>query len=153
MTITHATFTLERTYPAPLERVWAAFADPAAKALWFKGPDDWDQESGMDFRVGGRDFSRGGPVGGPVSSFVSEYKDIVEHERIVYTYEMELDGRHMSVSVATFEFESTPEGTHLVLTEMGAFFDGIDSVAGREHGTSELLDALGRSLAQDYATT
>ena len=52
-TTTHATFSLERTYPASPARVFRAFADAKAKALWFKGPDDWDSRSEMDFRVGG----------------------------------------------------------------------------------------------------
>ena len=30
--VTHATFTLERSYPVPPARVFAAWADPAAKA-------------------------------------------------------------------------------------------------------------------------
>jgi hypothetical protein len=34
-----------------------------------------------------------------------------------------------------------------VLSEQGAFFDGLDDPAGREHGTGKLLDALGRFLA------
>ncbi|TIO37465.1 MAG: polyketide cyclase, partial [Mesorhizobium sp.] len=33
-----------------------------------------------------------------------------------------------------------------ILTEQGAFFDGIDSPATRQHGTGELLDALGAAL-------
>lgn len=33
--VLHATFTLERTYPATPARVFAAWADPAAKARWF----------------------------------------------------------------------------------------------------------------------
>ncbi|TIR46389.1 MAG: polyketide cyclase, partial [Mesorhizobium sp.] len=38
------------------------------------------------------------------------------------------------------------KGTRLILTEQGAFFDGIDSPATRQHGTGELLDALGAAL-------
>src|ERR1035437_9936389 len=33
--VTHATFSLERSYPVPAARVFAAWADPAAKARWF----------------------------------------------------------------------------------------------------------------------
>jgi len=50
--VLHATFTLESSYPAPLSRVFAAWADPAAKARWFAGPDT---EHALDFRVGGRE--------------------------------------------------------------------------------------------------
>ncbi|RUU02407.1 polyketide cyclase, partial [Mesorhizobium sp. USDA-HM6] len=39
------------------------------------------------------------------------------------------------------------QGTRLILTEQGAFFDGHDTSATREHGTGELLDALGAALA------
>jgi uncharacterized protein YndB with AHSA1/START domain len=35
--VTHATFSIERTYGAPPERVFRAFADPEAKAKWFAG--------------------------------------------------------------------------------------------------------------------
>jgi hypothetical protein len=32
------------------------------------------------------------------------------------------------------------------MTEQGVFLDGHDDPAAREHGTGNLLDALGRSL-------
>ena len=35
----------------------------------------------------------------------------------------------------------------LSFTEQGAFFDGLDDPAEREHGTGWLLDRLGRVLA------
>ena len=35
--VTHSTFVLERVYEAPPARVFAAWADPAIKALWFGG--------------------------------------------------------------------------------------------------------------------
>jgi len=34
----------------------------------------------------------------------------------------------------------------LILTEQGAFFDGVCSPSTRENGTGELLDALGAAL-------
>jgi hypothetical protein len=49
--------------------------------------------------------------------------------------------------------ELRPEGagTRLVLTEQGAYLDGHDTSAQRQHGTGELLDALGAALAQQPA--
>ena len=148
MSIKHANFTIERTYPVAPERVYSAFADPVKKAKWFAGPPEWTSEKSMDFREGGRETDVGGPVGGPVHSFEATYVDIVPNERIVYTYEMSLDDTRISVSVATIEISAEAAGTRLTLTEQGAFFDGQDDPAEREHGTGLLLDGLGAYLAE-----
>ena len=148
--VTHATFTIERTYDASPTRVFQAFADPTIKQRWFAGPEGWEEEqSEMDFRVGGRETSRGGPKGGPVHIFESRYQDIVPNERIVTTYQMHMDDTLTSVSVATIEFTPRGDGTLLTLTESGAFLDDHDNVSSREHGTRELLDSLERSLKAD----
>ena len=55
------------------------------------------------------------------------------------------------LSLATFEFRPDGTGTLLVMTEHGAFFDGIDDPALRSQGTGGLLDALGRVLGEAYA--
>jgi len=144
--VTHATFTVERTYPAPPEAVFAAWADPGAKAEWFGGGD-----FELDFRVGGREINRGGPDGGPVFTYDARYYDIVDNERIVYAYEMHMDDERISVSLATIELTPTSDGTRLVLTEAGAFLDGHDTPEQREGGTGSLLDALGNTLAGNRA--
>jgi uncharacterized protein YndB with AHSA1/START domain len=151
--VTHATFVIERTYDAAPERVFNAFADPAAKARWFEGPEEWDTvEAGLDFRVGGREVNRGGPPGGPLHVFEARYHDIVPNERIITTYEMYMGETRSSVSVATVEFEPAGNGTTLRYTEQGAFLDGLDSVASREQGTRDLLDALAEALEGEAAT-
>jgi uncharacterized protein YndB with AHSA1/START domain len=145
--VTHSTFVVERTYPASPARVFAAFADPKIKDRWFAGPEEWGpDEREMDFRVGGRETSRGGPKGGPVHAFDALYYDIVPNERIVFAYDMHLDDLRISVSLATIELKTDGAGTRLIYTEQGAFLDGFDDPAGREHGTGELLDQLGRVL-------
>lgn len=84
--------------------MFAAFTDQASKAQWFQGPEEWGTpEWEMDFRVGGREFNRAGPEGGPVHAFDCHCYDIVTDERIVYAYEMYLDDDRISVSLATIE--------------------------------------------------
>jgi uncharacterized protein YndB with AHSA1/START domain len=147
--VTHATFVLERVYPVAPERVFHALSEPAAKQRWFVGPDDWSQSRfEMDFRVGGRELNSGGPKGGPVHRFDALYQDIVPNERIIYSYDMHLDEKRISVSLATIELSPRGTGTRLVFTEQGAFLDGYDDASQRERGTAELLDALGAALRQ-----
>ncbi len=47
-TTAHATFTIERTFAYAPSLVFRAFADPAAKERWFKGPGDWSDEHTLD---------------------------------------------------------------------------------------------------------
>jgi uncharacterized protein YndB with AHSA1/START domain len=144
--VTHATFTLERVYPVPVAQVFAAWADPAAKARWFApGPAAGHE---LDFRVGGREIVRGGPEGGPVMTFESFYRDIVPGERIVYSSTLSAGEDLATVSVTTVELSHAGEGTQLVLTEQATFLDGREEPEWREHGTGEWLDALGAELVR-----
>jgi uncharacterized protein YndB with AHSA1/START domain len=135
--VEHGTFTLERVYPAPPARVFAAWSDQEAKAQWFGG-----QDFSLDFRVGGTETNAGGSY-----RYEATYRDIVADERIAYTTDMFHEGRLISISLATVEFAAEGDGTRLTLTEHGAFLDGLETAAQREHGTGELLDKLGEALA------
>jgi len=147
--LVHAAFTLERTYDAPVERVFHALSDERAKARWFGGSDgQWRQiERNMDFQVGGRERLKGRWESGVVSTFDAVYHDIVPNERIVYAYEMWLDEKKISVSLATMQImPAGKDRTTLKVTEQGAFLDGYDDAGSRERGTGFLLDKLGASL-------
>jgi uncharacterized protein YndB with AHSA1/START domain len=148
MSITHADFAIERRFPWTAQQTFGAFSDPELKRQWFANPGNWpDAEWQLDFRVGGGELNSGGPPGGTHYTFKSRFHDIVENERIVFAYDLLRDHRLISVSLTTIEFLSAGEGTRLMFTEQGAFFDGLEDPAEREHGTGKLLDALERFLA------
>jgi uncharacterized protein YndB with AHSA1/START domain len=144
----HATFTIERTLAASPARVFAAWATREAKARWFGGGAEWTEIAReFDFRVGGRETLSGAWRGGTVSHFNCRYHDIVPNERIVYAYDMRLDERMISVSLATVEFQPAGAGTRLIVTEQGAYLDGYDDGGSRESGTGSILDRLEAALA------
>ena len=147
MSVVHGGFTIRREYDAPVAMVFRAFSNAEAKARWFVGPDGWKEViREQDFRAGGRERTKGRFPNGRESDFQCEYRDIVEDQRIVYVYDMYVDGTKISVSLATVTFEQAGKGTKLTITEQGAFLDGYDDAGGREHGTGVLLDQLGKSL-------
>ena len=148
--VVHAMFHLERTYEAPVERVWAALTDEKAKAKWFSGsPGEWELlEREMDVRVGGRERVRGRWGGGVVSDFEAVYHDVIPRERLVYSYVMHLNDKKISVSLAAMELKAEGARTTLKVTEQGAFLDGYDDAGSREHGTGLLLDRIGASLKE-----
>lgn len=141
--ITHATFSLERTYEVPPARVFAAWADPDAKARWFAGPA---AEHELDFRIGGREVASGHDKGGRVLTFESRYHDIVAEQRIVYACTLHAGETLATVSVTTVEFSPLGNGTRLLLTEQGTFLDGHEEPAWREQGTRDQLAALDAEL-------
>jgi uncharacterized protein YndB with AHSA1/START domain len=141
--LTHATFSLERVYEVPPARVFAAWADPEAKARWFAGPA---AEHELDFRVGCREVNRGRHEDGSLLTFQSVYHDIVPDERIVYASSLHAGETLATVSLTTVQFTPAGDGTRLLLTQQGTFLDGHEEPAWREQGTSDQLDALAAEL-------
>ena len=67
------------------------------------------------------------------------------NERIIYGYDMHLDDKRISVSLATVEFKPAGKGTRLTFTEQGAFLDGFDDPRLRERGTIDLSTTSARN--------
>lgn len=102
MSICQHDFTIERRFPQSPQQTFQAFADSDLRQRWFRVPDSWTD---TEWR----------------------FHDMVDGERIVFAYDMLLDG--------------------LIFTEHGAFLDDLDDPAEREHGTGLLLDRLEVLLA------
>src|SRR3954452_23547684 len=87
--VVFATFVIERSYPHPAERVFAALADPTKKRRWFVDSQHHDVEGfEMEFRIGGIEragyrFKEGGPFPGVVFTNDATYQDIIPNRRVV----------------------------------------------------------------------
>jgi uncharacterized protein YndB with AHSA1/START domain len=151
--VTHSTFTIERHYPAKLERVFAAFADPAKKRRWFaEGEGRVLEEFEMDFRVGGSEracyrFQEGSPFPGAALINHTTYQDIVPNQRVVFAYTMALGDRRFSASLVTVEIVPAENGTDLIFTDQGAYFEGSDGPQMRQEGWTKILEHLAGQLA------
>lgn len=155
--LTHSTFTLERTYAASPARVFAAFADGTIKRRWYAdGHGSNVTEHTLDFRVGGLEKTRfvfaGGPPGAPPPGTQigndTTYLDIVANERVVFAYVMTIGDYRMSASLATVTLHPAGNGTKLVFTEQGTYFERADGAKMREGGWTELLKSLEGELAR-----
>ena len=148
-TVAHSVFVVERTFDAPLDRVWDAFAVPEQHAQWFGAEESFTAtEDSNDFRPGGKAVQDGQWHGGPTSRYVATYTDIVDQQRIVATYDMWVDGAHLSTSLNSTEFEAVEGGTLVTYTEHGAFFDGLEDGSQREAGFQGIFDTLAAYLAR-----
>lgn len=143
MEVTHSTFTLERRYPAPVERVFEAWADPEARRRWMAQ----GAEHSQDFVVGGLETVRGFDGEGRALIYEARYAEIVRNERILTTSTMHTGNRLSTVSVTSVEFRAEDADTLLVLTEHGIYLPGQERPEWREHGTAQQLDALAAEFA------
>ncbi len=147
--VAHGSFTIERTYAATPQRVFAAWASQAAKDLWYGAGDDFlaslDRYE-LDFRVGGLERLDGTLPNGRAFRYEAVYQDIIDDTRIIASYDVRIDGRRTSVSLMTVELLPTTGGTTLRMTEQGAFLDGLDSNEQRQLGAADSLDKLGAHL-------
>ncbi len=145
--VTHDAFTIERVYAASPAKVFHALTDPEAKGRWFGGGGGYQLvEREMDVRPGGREHVKGRWDNGKESTFDAVYFDVVANARLVYAYEMTMNGQKISVSLASMTITPHGDGARLVVTEQGTFLDGYDDAGSREHGTRFLLEQLGTSI-------
>lgn len=152
--VDHGSFTIDRTYAASPEQVFAAWTNRDQKNEWFGEGDDFLEvtfEYTLDCRVGGRERLAGRFGDGREFIYAAAYHDVVDGERLVCSYDVSIDGRRHSVSLMTIELTASPDGTSLRLTEQGAFLDGLDSNDQRQYGAEDSLKMLDAYLTHVMA--
>ena len=134
--------TVERLIPAPIERVFDAWLDPALLSQWMTpGPGMTVPEAVTNPTVGGR-FRIVMRSDGPDLPHEGEYRVIDRPNRLVFTWQSEPAGPN---SVVTLTFTSVgADQTRVTLTH-----DGFEREAARDShrgGWTAILDALARVL-------
>jgi uncharacterized protein YndB with AHSA1/START domain len=157
--VDHGTFVIERQYEVTPARFFAAWMRPEAKAVWFACHDDW-VPSGyqLDFRVGGAERLEVRTPAGSLHRYEGRFLEILPDERILWSYEMLVDGVRISASLATLEVRASrgrtakAPATAMRFTEQVALLDGHGDLAEREEGTRVQLDNLAAMLQREAAS-
>jgi uncharacterized protein YndB with AHSA1/START domain len=130
-----------RIFDAPRSLVFKAWTAPEHMMRWFAPNGFAVPVCEMDFRVGGayrlcmRGFDNDHWVHGV-------YKEIVEHERIVFTGTLENDGNEILTTVTFANHQGKT-----MLTVHQSFSLETDSSRGAHQGWSETLQRLDQYLA------
>ncbi|MBD3836358.1 SRPBCC domain-containing protein [Brevundimonas sp.] len=144
------TLRLRRTFDAPRALVWRAWSRPEILVLWM-GPVEWPAFSvTSDFRIGGAwRIGLKSPDTGEALWQGGVYREIVEPERIVFTFKWEGENHEDGPAVdtlVTVQLSETDDGR----TEMDFTHDGLKnacSLAGHTHGWTSTADRLEAWLA------
>jgi uncharacterized protein YndB with AHSA1/START domain len=142
-TTLHATLVFEREIPAPVERVFAAFADPVARTAWGAPSETavviYDE---ADFREGGQDCFRCGSKANPNIHGRTRYLEIIANRRVVSSETIVVERERLCASLTTLELTPDAGKTKLRSTTQLASFIGEDMVKGHEMGNNASLDNL-----------
>jgi uncharacterized protein YndB with AHSA1/START domain len=148
---TSGSFTINRHFKHDVAKVFAAFSNPATKAKWFTGPMGGEAlERVIEVKTGGSEVLKFKHPSGMVTHFIAKYHAVEPGKRIVYSYDLMIDGKHHSTSLAVVEFTATGKNTDMIFTEFVAWHDGTGRDAGlasREKGTSWQFDKIVEVLA------
>lgn len=127
-----STVHVERTFPAPVEKVWALWNDPESMKKWWSPKDYTAPVIKNDFRVGGGFLLSMRSPKGEMFWNTGTYEEIVTHRKIVSTMsfsdeqgnvvpgaEVKIPGEWPDEITVTVEFRELDGATRVQVTEVG----------------------------------
>jgi uncharacterized protein YndB with AHSA1/START domain len=142
--------TLVRTYDAPLERVWQAWADPSQAQKWW-GPAgvtnptfDWDFKTGGKINVVMLAGPELGPMAGQKWPMTGEFKEVTPQQKLVFESSPVMDGKPIMDTLTTVTFEGQEGKTKLTvqIEVSNVTPEAAGPLAGMEQGWNQQLDKL-----------
>ena len=133
-------FTIERTLPAPVDRVWKALTDKEEMKKWYFDLDAFRPEPGFHFSFNGQ--------GHDCEQYVHHctITEVIPGKKLAYSWEYEgYPGR----SIVTFELFADGDKTRLKLTHEGLeTFPKDKKDFGRESFAEGWTHIIGKSLPE-----
>lgn len=135
------TLRISRRFAAPRERVFRAWTEPGALAVWWW---PWNPMIAIDLRPGGAyRYTADHPQGGTIA-ISGEFLEVEPPARLVYTWVWDGEARGTRVTV---EFRERGQETEVTVEHAG-----FDTVAARDShgiGWGDCLDRLTQTVAAE----
>jgi uncharacterized protein YndB with AHSA1/START domain len=133
-------FVIERTYNAPVEKVWNALTDKDQMKEWYFKLDEFRPEPGFEFSFAGQGHK------GEKYIHLCKVLEVVKHKRLSYSWTYK---DYPGYSVVTFELFSEGGNTRLVLTHAGLeTFVQDNADFARESFAAGWTELIGKLLKQ-----
>jgi len=133
-------FVIERTYNAPVEKVWNALTDKDQMKEWYFKLDEFRPEPGFEFSFAGQGHK------GEKYIHLCKVLEVVKHKKLSYSWTYK---DYPGYSVVTFELFSEGGNTRLVLTHAGLeTFLQDNADFARESFAAGWTELIGKLLKQ-----
>jgi uncharacterized protein YndB with AHSA1/START domain len=139
------TLRIERTFHAPIEKVFDAWTNEEVLGRWLHASPNWDTPVAIvDLRVGGRiRIVMRDPVGGVEHGASGEYRLIERPHRLVFSWTF--DDHPQNHQLIELEFSEREGRTSVVMINSGIATD--DRRSDQHRGWQACYDNLERALA------
>jgi uncharacterized protein YndB with AHSA1/START domain len=140
------TLTIERTFRAPAQRVFAAFTNPEVMRRWWHAERDWEtSEAKVDLRVGGEiRVVMGDPTAGAEYGGGGRYTEIDPPRRLAFTWIWD-DDEDATPMLIEIDFEERDGVTVVRFTHEGLWNE--EAVRSHRAGWTGAFDNLDDALA------
>lgn len=141
--------TITRTFDAPRALVWQAWTDPKHALSWW-GPSHHPAiEVAWDARVGGRwrNCLRSVETG-DLLWHGGEFREVVKHERLVFTFAWEETGERGMETLVTVTFTEAQHRTTMTLRQTP--FQSSAEQTGHSEGWNSTFDRLANFLQSNF---
>ena len=142
MTSKPSVIEVQRTYEAPIDRVFAAFANPELLKAWAAPNEHTNEWVELDFRVGGV-YRRGMRFpDGALHVLVGTFSEIVRPHRLSYSFAWETIPE-LGSSVVTIELSAIGSATRVFVRHVGLPAEVVgDFHAGWESCLAKLASVI-----------
>lgn len=148
MTNAHDALRFSRDIDAPVDRVWAAYADIENRRQWSVPEGEDIVYDAAAFTAGGTDTYRCGLPGHLDNAGTHIYHLIEPQRRFLYSDIIHRDDQLMAVAVLLWELEDQGEHTRVTVVDQVTSLVGQGMVDGHRNGHDKTLDQLVRWVHQ-----
>ena len=131
-------FVIERTYNAPVEKVWKAITDKKQMKEWYFDLDAFKAEVGFEFQFTGGDDKKS-------YLHLCKVTQVIPNKKLTYSWRY--DG-YEGISFVTFELFSEGDKTKLRLTHEGLETFPADPSFDKKNFATGWTEIIGKALKE-----
>lgn len=141
------TFTFERSFALPPDRIWHLMTDPGMRESWSAPGDAVLVTLSSDLRVGGSDRQRCGPEDAPEFEVETRWYQLDSPSDATFTEVIEAGGMRLGVSLVSYRISPDGPGSKVFVNVAVVSFVGAEMIEEFRAGWTGGIENLDQLVA------